>query len=104
MFLRGILYYLNTDAGPGDIEEAVVTDEGISLDWVEDGDRYHAVLRCEQVDGYVYEGNYGNNRLNEKYRITAHCYKSVAGDYVLWCSLFDDEAGYEYEAVVHLTS
>ena len=51
------------------IRECVLTNEKLTMDWEEEGDKYHA--RLFSSDGIVYRGTFGVPMLNEDCRMEA---------------------------------
>lgn len=72
---------IDIDETNGDIIEAVVTESKISIDWVEDGESFHASLASS--DGVEYHGSFGEPVLNRACKMKGIKYATADGSILL---------------------
>jgi hypothetical protein len=84
------------------VDDAIVTNKKISLDWEDDGYKYNAILTSE--DGTQYCGTFGSPRPMPKNTMKARRYKSTNGDELLWMTWYSDETKNESTCIVHLSA
>ena len=84
------------------VDDAIVTNSRMSLDWEEDGYKYNAVLKSE--DGAQYHGTFGSPGPMPKNTIEARRFKSTNGDELLWMKWYSDDSNNEGTCIVHLSA
>lgn len=75
---------IDIDETDGEITEAVVADSKISIDWVEDGDKFFASLHSN--DGIEYCGNFGEPVLSDACKMNGIKYTTADGSILLLAS------------------
>ena len=92
-YTEGELHQSMEDLGASDwsIDEAIVTNERIAIDWHEDEDAW--VLLATSEDGVEYRGTYGIDRPDPGREITLWRYTAVDGRVALLCEWREPAAG-----------
>lgn len=104
MRLSGQMYEVEgMDEYEGDVQDAVVTNERIAMDWEEDGEALHAVLHSTD-GGYSYKGTFGEPVLDPNCLMEAWRFKSLAGDELLWATWYRKDTGFGGTSFFHLGS
>jgi len=91
------------DAYDSDVQEAVVTNSRIVIDWDEDDDHFHAILHSED-GGTTYKGNFGSPEPDSKWVIGATRFTANNGEVLLWLDWDQKDRGVGGQNIVHLAS
>jgi hypothetical protein len=83
------------------VAEAVVTNERVALDWIEDGVRYH-LLAHSRDGGLTYQGNYGMFRPEPPWTIELVRYTAIDGSVVLLATWYEKDSGKEGTSMFQL--
>lgn len=74
------------------IQEAVINDKKISLDWEEGDSQFHALLNS--IDGgIVYSGTYGEPTPSDSYKMQAKRFVANNGEIILWATWENESRG-----------
>jgi hypothetical protein len=65
-----------------DVNEAVVTDRTIAIDWTEDGEKFHLLAKSSD-GGVTYQGHFGWGVLNNNWMMEITRYTAADGDILL---------------------
>ena len=103
MRYSGVITELDCDLDEYDFEisDVVVTKDRIAMDWKEDDELLHVVLRAND-DGITYEGNYGSPQPDPSWKMEVTKYTAADNGILLLAKWVQADSGTSGSAIFML--